>query len=67
MTSQKEKISEKQAQNRLAEVGRILYSAIKRLKDRESSKNSLYQLDYTTAASLHSVDPNSNKRVIRYE
>lgn len=61
MTSQKEKISEKQTQNRLAEVGRILYSGIKRLKDRESSKNSLYQLDYALQKSVHNEVFNKNR------
>jgi DNA helicase IV len=62
MTSEKEENeSVKQGQERLAEIGRILYSGIKRLKGRECSKNSLYQLDYTLPKSVHNEVFNKNR------
>lgn len=59
MTSKKEENeSAKQAQKRLAEIGRILCAGIKRLIDREASKNNLNRLDYTTKKSVHGVNIN---------
>jgi hypothetical protein len=63
MTSKKEENgSAKQAQKRIAEIARILCAGIKRLNDRESSQNSLNQLDYKTSGSLHSIDSNPNQQ-----
>jgi len=52
--------AEKEAQKRLAEIGRILCDGIKRLKDREESKNSLNQLDYEAKGSVHRANNNMN-------
>lgn len=63
MTSKKEENeSLKQEQRRLAQIGRILCVGIKRLKDRESPQNSLYQLDYKAVVSLHSIGSNLNQQ-----
>lgn len=56
--------SAKRAQERIAEVAWILCIGIKRLKDREESKNSLYQLDYKTDGSLHNTDSNPNQNTM---
>ncbi len=62
MTSKKEENeSVKQGQERLAEIGRILCAGIKRLIDREASKNNLNQLDYATKASVHEANKNLNR------
>jgi hypothetical protein len=59
MTSKKEENeSVKQARERLAEIGLILCIGIRRLMDREASKNSLNQLDYTTKSSVHGANIN---------
>ena len=54
----------KEAQERLAEIGQILYAGIKRLKDRERSKNNLNQLDYEPSPSLNSIDSKPNQQAI---
>lgn len=62
MTSKKEENEPiKQAQEIFAEIGQILYAGIKRLKERESSKNILNQLDYTTKKSVHEANNNLNQ------
>lgn len=59
MTSKKEENEPiKQAQERLAEIGQILCVGIRRLMDREISKNSLNQLDYAVKSSVHGVNIN---------
>lgn len=65
MTSKKEeKESIRRAQERIAEIAWILCVGIKRLKDREESKNSLNQLDYKTDGSLHNIDSNPNQKTM---
>jgi hypothetical protein len=62
MTSKKEENeSTKQRRERLAEIGRILCTGIKRLIDLEASKNNLNRLDYTTKASVHEANTNLNR------
>lgn len=51
----------KTGQEKLIEIGRILCAGIMRLKDRETSINSLNQLDYRPSPSLNSIDSNSNQ------
>lgn len=53
---------QKEGQERLTEISKILCIGIKRLIDREQAKNSLYQLDYEPSRSLHSSDIKNNKR-----
>jgi hypothetical protein len=62
MTSKKEENeAAKQAQERLAKIGRILCAGIKRLIDLEVSKNNLNRLDYTTKKSVHEANNNLNQ------
>jgi hypothetical protein len=51
---------QKEVQERLAEIAQILYAGIKRLKDRERSKNNLNQLDYKSKGSVHRANNNLN-------
>jgi hypothetical protein len=63
MTTQNSKNNtQKEVQERLAEIGRILYVGIKRLKEREEAKNNLNQLDYKAKGSVHRANNNLNPR-----
>jgi len=51
----------KQVQEIFAEIGQILYAGIRRLKERELSKNIFNQLDYATKKSVHEANNNLNQ------
>ena len=61
MTSKKEENESVKQQEIFAEIGQILYAGIKRLIDREISKNNLNQLDYTTKKIVHGANNNLNR------
>lgn len=62
MTTQNNKNNpQEEVQERLAEIGQILYAGIKRLKEREEAKNNLNQLDYEDKGSVHRANSNMNR------
>jgi hypothetical protein len=61
-TQNSENNSQKEVQERLTEIGQILYAGIRRLKEREETKNNLNQLDYEDKGSVHRANNNLNPR-----
>lgn len=60
MTRQNNENLQKETNERLSEIAQILYAGIKRLKDREASRNGRNQLDYQHKGSVHRVSNNMN-------
>ena len=52
------------SQERLSEIGKILFQGIKRLKSREDQKNNPNQLDSNFKRSVHDVSNNLNREAI---
>ena len=59
-----QQFSHNSTQERLSEIGKILFQGVKRLKSREDQKNNPNQLDSNSKRSVHGVSNNLNREAI---